>query len=231
MKTYHDLWQSDGHAVARYYQEKLIAEGIGSARSLAERNDEKDWRFFAALFADITIPNPLSILDVGCGRADVLSYLSTAHPHVVVTDYVGIDLVAAYIAFDQTMYPHYTFIHDNFITTTLPRQQTFDLVLALGVFVSRVQHYELFIQQSVQKMVDLSHGAVLFNCITALTSSHQHYRAPEQIGRITDIPMEQLTNIVSTIDDVTHSTMRTHHLFDDAQDTFVTLHVGPKHPS
>ena len=104
-------WLEDGQRVRENYVELLLKEGLTSAKSLGEREEQRDWRFFDRLFDTISISSKDSILDVGCGKGELLDYLSLRFPDFNDYDYLGIDLVSDFIKLVKQNF------HSNYMRT------------------------------------------------------------------------------------------------------------------
>ena len=65
-----EAWLQDGLIIRSRYQEKIAEDGINSAKSLGQRTHEKDFQFHSLLFEDVSINGTVSILDIGCGKAE-----------------------------------------------------------------------------------------------------------------------------------------------------------------
>lgn len=70
-----ETWWRDGLIIASRYQQKIAEEGINSAKSLGEQTSEKDWEFYSLLFEKVSLKGSISILDIGCGKAELLAFL------------------------------------------------------------------------------------------------------------------------------------------------------------
>ena len=66
------------------------------------------------------------ILEIGCGPGTIVDYL----PQV---EYVGFDLSSKYIEMARKRFPQAEFVCERVSRFSLEKQQTFDVVLALGV--------------------------------------------------------------------------------------------------
>ncbi|MDJ0589731.1 MAG: hypothetical protein QNJ72_07000 [Pleurocapsa sp. MO_226.B13] len=72
-----EAWLEDGAIVTSRYQQKIAEEGINSPQSLGDRTSEKDWKFYSLLFQDLDLDGTVSILDIGCGKAELLPFFIT----------------------------------------------------------------------------------------------------------------------------------------------------------
>jgi SAM-dependent methyltransferase len=71
------------------------------------------------------------ILEIGCGPGTIVRYLPQS-------EYLGFDLSAEYIALARRRFPQAQFVCERVSQFSLPAQNSFDLVLALGI----VHHLE-----------------------------------------------------------------------------------------
>lgn len=66
------------------------------------------------------------ILEIGCGPGTIVGYLPQA-------EYLGFDLSAQYIELAKRRYPQAQFVCERVSQFSLVKQQSFDVVLALGI--------------------------------------------------------------------------------------------------
>jgi SAM-dependent methyltransferase len=86
------------------------------------------------------------ILEIGCGPGTIVGYL----PQV---SYLGFDLSPQYIAMARKRFPQAQFVCERVSQFSLPTQQSFDAVLALGV----VHHLD---DQEAAQLFRISHDAL-----------------------------------------------------------------------
>ena len=217
-------WGDDARVISSRYLEKISGEGLNSAKSLGQRTNQKDFLFHEHLFQTIELSLPSSFLDIGCGKADLLAFLNQAHPNCTIQRYLGIDIVPEFLQFSRKAYPTFEFQLANFISEQFTPDQRFDIVLALGVLVSRVRHYQDYIQAFVEKMIRFSSRAVLFNLITEIDPESSNYRRHSEIGRSTYLPLNELERILASLK-CSRYQISQERLFPDATDTFVQIFV------
>ena len=148
-------WKNDGGKIASFYQDLIRKEGI-SPKALGERSEDKDFRFYEELFSNISLPNKLSILDIGSGQGDIIDFIGKKYPDSSIEDYLGIDLVPEYVEYTQRKYPQYRFENANFIDPNFYPEKSFDIVVAMGTLVSRVSYYDEYIEYFLEKMLEYS---------------------------------------------------------------------------
>ena len=216
-------WLASGYAVARYYR-RLVAEHGLSPQALAERADQKAVAFYDHLFEHVALPNPLTVLDIGCGMGDMITYLN--EHGVQIDGYLGLDLVDIFVQTCRERYgPPYRFRRENFISPGFHTAERFAIVLNMGGMVSRVVGYEAYIAACCEKMLLLATHTVLFNVITEVQSTSENYTAAGRVGQITTIAKPQL---VAILDQLTREssweyTLHDAYIYPDAADTFVYL--------
>ncbi len=122
--------------------------------------------------------NGKSVLDVGCGLADLYQYFQEKKIEV---NYTGIDLVEDFIQVDQKKYPQLKFILGDYLESDLG---DFDYVFASGMFSYGIGDNEKFIRQALEKMVQQAKYAVGFNFLTKFHTDKEeglYYFDPAEI--------------------------------------------------
>jgi len=216
-------WELSGTAVARYYTDLLQKFGT-SPQALNERSDLKDHQFYNHLFDGTELPPTLSTLDIGCGMGNLIEYLQGRG--VQIQDYLGIDLLRRFVELCQAEYGEpFHFRRANFISDTFQPEQRFDVVVNMGVMVSRVIRYEQYIDYSIRKMIALANKYVLFNVITAVDRSQGNYKSSHRIGHITAIPKSKLLAILDAATRDSGACYEIHEvsIYPDATDAFVRI--------
>ncbi|MCG8364158.1 MAG: class I SAM-dependent methyltransferase [Pseudanabaenales cyanobacterium] len=217
-------WEDDARVISSRYLEKIAAAGLDSAKSLGQRSDQKDFLFHEHLFQTIELSLPCSFLDIGCGKTDLLAFLNEAHPICTIQRYLGIDIVPEFLQCARKAYPTFEFQLANFISAQFAPDKKFDIVLALGVLVSRVQHYQDYIQAFVEKMLRFSSRAVLFNLITEVDPESSNYIHQAEIGHSTYLPLDELERMLASLQ-CSRYQISQKRIFPDATDTFVQIFV------
>jgi 2-polyprenyl-3-methyl-5-hydroxy-6-metoxy-1,4-benzoquinol methylase len=215
-------WLQDGQIICSRYQNKITDSGVNCAKSLGERNSKKDFQFYSKLFDGIQAYGTVSILDIGCGKAELLPFLKNSYPGMKINRYLGLDLVQQFLDVAQFNYPEYEFIRENFISDCFRVKQPFTIVLALGVIISRVQNYQEFVEYFIEKMVRCSSGHILFNLISEVDFSSKNYLNYEQIGHSTFFSRKALESILDKIENTTYRIVE-ERIFPDATDMFVRI--------
>ncbi len=216
-------WEISGLLVARYYT-RLLRQHGHSPQALAERASDKDLVFYQHLFDGVDLSAPISVLDVGCGMGDLIDFIQSQN--VAINSYLGIDLVEAFVDICRNEYlPPCRFQQANFVSTSFAPCEQFDLVVNMGVLVSRVIGYERYVAYCIEKMLALSTKHVLFNIITEVDPSFGNYVSTHRIGHITYLPKQRLEEILAqaTRDIAAEYYIHEVCIYPDATDAFVRI--------
>jgi cyclopropane fatty-acyl-phospholipid synthase-like methyltransferase len=217
-----EVWQKDTREIARRYREKIDFNGLNSVLAVDNRSHADHMAFFSALFDAITLCGEVSILDIGCGKAELIDFLRQKYPSVCIYRYLGLDVVGEFIDYAHIKYPEYTFKHENFLQYTPMTNQKFDLVVAIGVLVKRVHYYHQYMEFFIQKMITCSSALSLFNVITNIDPSSYSYLAPNKIGHSAPFSIARLNSILSKLPNIFwESTAK--QIYPDAEDLFVRI--------
>lgn len=103
---------------------------------------------------------PYSILDVGCGLADLYKYFLQNN---IAVEYTGIDIVTEFITIAQERYPEATFLTGNF--DTVRNDKKFDVIFASGALSFKIENYKEYYFAMIQEMYRTSKKAVAFNML------------------------------------------------------------------
>ena len=104
-----------------------------------------------------------SVLDVGCGRGDLLPYL---RERSFEGSYMGVDLTPEMIELARELHPDGEFRHVDLLQDDFEGQ--FDYVLASGIFYLRVDDNETYMRQMVARMASIARRGVAFNALSTL---------------------------------------------------------------
>lgn len=218
-------WESDIEKISSYWRDKVKEHGFSPA-SLGEREEIKDKKFFDGLFENLEIGNNLSVLDIGSGMGDIITYLEH-DKNINIVDYLGIDLLEEFIGYTRKKYPGREFQIANFISDSFQLSKKFDLVIAMGVLVSRVSDYNDFVEYFISKALKFTKKFFVFNLIVEIDPSSPNYEHQEVIGGITYIPESIL---IDKLDKLKAANMFTYdvnkkRIYEDATDAFVRIKI------
>ena len=125
-------------------------------------------------------PN-ISLLDVGCGCGDLYNYIKTNNYDI---HYTGIDISANMIISAQKAYPSGNFKCLNL--TTICTNNSFDYIVASGVFNLRMKNHLTTMLSQIQTMLQHANKGVIINFLSHKVakwskSNEFVYTNPEEI--------------------------------------------------
>lgn len=217
-----NVWLEDGNIIKSRYQEKIKSEGVQSPKSLGERTDAREWAFFHELLNNFSLKNPISILDVGCGKGELINYINNTYPDNLIKEYLGVDIVPEFIGVAISDHPNHKFKIVNFVDPNFAVREKFDLVFALGVLVSRVHSYESYLDYFIKKMLSFSNKYVAFNFISGVVQDSPNYINSQKIAHSTSVDVAYVQNILKNIKNIKFRIVEKN-IFNDAKDTFVQI--------
>jgi trans-aconitate methyltransferase len=217
-------WLEDGQRIEEYYSQLILKEGLASAKSIGERSEQRNFQFFDKLFETVTLESNFSVLDVGCGKGEFLYYLSSRFPDINNYNYFGIDIVPGFVSEAKQKFPSRDFQLVNFIDPLFSPETKFDIVLALGVLVTRVRHYDLFFEYFLKKMLKNAKKYVLFNVISYIEPSSPNYSDINGVGHSTVISAETFYSIMDNLG-CYDCKVEPYNIYPDATDLFVQIQL------
>jgi len=216
------IWLEDGYAIRDGYQKNIQAEGIDSSKSIGERANARDLSFFEGLTNGLRFNDSVSVLDIGCGKGEFISFFSKRFPNTRLEPYIGIDIVPQFLDLAQRQYSGFEFKRDNFLRPDFGRGEKFELVIALGVLVTRVRCYDEYLEFFINRMVGFSSKYVAFNVVTDVLPDSPNYEYSDKVGYTTAISIDRIETILSRIGDIDFK-INSQKIFFDATDSFVQI--------
>lgn len=138
-----------------------------------------------------------TILDVGCGTGDLVSYLSTKE----IKEYTGIDVFEPAIEKARQKFPDETFIADDFLHYNFKKQ--FDFIFCSGALTTNLDtdNYKI-ITFWILKMWQLAKRGVVFNFLTAENqkSNDLFFYEPDRVFNIcqNQIPQAKIETVTTS---------------------------------
>lgn len=135
--------------------------GWGSRQSQAMR--------FEVMRQELDFPSS-TVLDVGCGRGDLLAYLSKhgAAPK----NYSGMDIVDKMVEIAQQLHPGASFTCGDFSDQNIQITGA-DYVVSSGLFNLVMEDHENWMEQLIVRMYKLAGVSAAFNVISHLADEHK----------------------------------------------------------
>ena len=163
----------DRDAYVERYERRLREHGHAPATLGWGAGDREHLRF--AVMADVVEQTgATSVLDVGCGFADLHDFLRARGWD---GDYHGIDLVGGLLAVARERHPGLALDEADLAAFRPGEEEAFDVVVASGVFNARLAEEDnlVHIERSVRRMFALARRAI---CVDFMTT-HVDFRHPD----------------------------------------------------
>ncbi len=165
-----------------FYETKLRKHGASSVKSLDwGRKKSQQVRF--AVLADFYPVSNKTVLDVGCGFADLYAFLRNRTK--VGIRYCGIELSKKIAAVARRKYPRARIICGDFLAHDFGRQK-FDIVYLSGTLNLVPPDGFDYRRRVIEKMYSLARIGVAFNLTSTYTdrhykTDHSYYASPEGV--------------------------------------------------
>jgi len=125
--------------------------------------------------------HPPSILDVGCGTADLFAYLQNEMPGI---RYTGVDLLEEIVAEARRRHPGAEVLQGDVFKENVFPPRSFDVVFCSGVFNLELGNNEAFAEHALPVLRALARRVVVVNFLHARAENKFegcHYYTPEKI--------------------------------------------------
>ena len=126
-------------------------------RALQYPSSKAQERRFRELITDIDFENK-SILDVGCGFADIIPFIEDNTKNV---DYTGVDIVPEFIEVCKKKYPKYKFTVVDYFRN--PLKKKFDIIITSGTLNAKIKNPYTYRKRAIKIMWERSNEIVAFN--------------------------------------------------------------------
>jgi SAM-dependent methyltransferase len=154
---------SDRGAILHFHLDRIDIFGDGHLHSLGWLNRESQLARFTVL-AELGDMNGRSVLDIGCGQADLLPFLRQQYVHL---DYTGIDHLSNFLKVASQRYGEQAktrFLLTDFWKASLPPA---DYVIACGALSYRHRN-EDFLFQMIKKLYQSCKIAMGFTLLSKI---------------------------------------------------------------
>ena len=153
-------WDAENKRIVEFYDGLVERYGI-DPRALDWGSRESQELRFSAL-TGIGELGGTTILDVGCGMADLLDYLQRNRTNV---DYTGYDLSPAMVNLARQRFPQIRLEVCDLMAEPEPSLR-FDYVLSSGIFYLRQAMPMVYLEAMVRRMFALCRRGVAFNTLS-----------------------------------------------------------------
>jgi ubiquinone/menaquinone biosynthesis C-methylase UbiE len=152
------------HAWTVRYYTRLVARHGNSVRAL-NWGSRRSQRTRFRVLAEIADLSHRSVLDVGCGLADLYAWLEK---HARGARYTGIDVTPAMIEAAARRFPRAGLRVADAAALARRGEATHDYVLASGIFSKRRSNSFADMKRGIRQMFRLARRGVAFNALSAL---------------------------------------------------------------
>jgi SAM-dependent methyltransferase len=122
-----------------------------------------------------------SLLDVGCGLGDLLTYLDSLGLRV---RYTGVDLLEKMVQAARSNHPGIDFVQGDIFQANPFEPESFDVVFCSGAFNLNLGNNEQFLPRAVATMLELARQYAVFNLLHSRAASQEQtyfYYHPDQV--------------------------------------------------
>lgn len=170
---------ADQAALLKRYSERLLRLGP-TDEALGWTKPKQDLRYHILLeYWHAKGPQPLRILDFGCGFGGLYSYANTIGAQI---DYTGIDLNSDLVEVARERYPQTRFLCANVFEP--PLSETFDVVLSSGVHNHVLTDNQAFTERTFELFDRCSTVGFAVNFLSTRVNhrnASNHYSEPGEI--------------------------------------------------
>ncbi|GAB4477606.1 MAG: class I SAM-dependent methyltransferase [Thermoflexibacter sp.] len=150
----------DKAKIIHFYQKTVQKHGIGSVQSLGWANENSQKLRFEALCKNLNL-NDSSVLDVGCGYADLKLFLDDFYKNF---QYIGIDISATFLKVANNIFlnnQNVILYQADIYEVDFPKV---DYVMASGIFGVKIYERKKYFDL-ISKMFDVCKKAISFNML------------------------------------------------------------------
>ena len=122
-----------------------------------------------------------SLLDVGCGLGDLLTYLNSLGLGV---RYTGVDLLEKMVQAARRNHPGHDFVQGDIFHATPFKPASFDVVFCSGAFNLNLGNNERFLPIAVATMLELARVYAVFNLLHSRAAGQEQtyfYYHPDEV--------------------------------------------------
>ncbi len=161
---------------------KCVKRYGDNVHSLAWESEYTQKTRFAVL-AQVADLNGKSILDVGCGKADLYSYLLEIG---VETEYYGVDMTLGLLDIAKKNFPGISLFYRDFLIEA--RYPEVDFIVSSGIANVKTPDNQEYMEEAIRKMFSLCGTGVAVNMLSSYAMDSQmengmYFYSPEQMFR------------------------------------------------
>jgi len=177
----------DKEIVIRTYNDSLKEHGAGSSRAVTWGSNESQWSRFEALCRIDPVFQPngpkddVTLLDLGCGLADLYCYFRGSQEDMSHIEYEGWDINEKLIETAKGRWPNAdVYVRDILNNPIHMYDGIFDYTFASGTLGIRTPHWFDWTMDILKEMFRISKKGIAFNFISSYSGgdSASHYVDP-----------------------------------------------------
>lgn len=169
-----------------HYAQKFLQFGATSNGVDWEEPKKAGLRYGAMLQLipeeELSRPDPLSLLDVGCGYGAFYAFLQERDITNII--YTGVDLVADMVKYANGHFDNATFLAGDILEMGL-NASSYDYVIANGIFTQKLTasntDMDLFLDRMIETLFAICRKGIAFNIMTTFVdfeNPDNYYRHP-----------------------------------------------------
>lgn len=148
--------------IRKYYEPRITRFGDGeNYRILDWASAESQRARFKVLTDNVDLAGK-TLLDVGCGLGDLLTFLAE---HGIAVEYTGVDILEKMVAAARLQHPSARFIHADVFADDSVGADSFDVVFCSGTFNLNLGNNREFLPVAVRRLVELARNCAVFNLL------------------------------------------------------------------
>ena len=144
------------------HYEKNFGKNLSNYEILDWESKDAQYSRFSILAKYVDLNN-LSLLDVGCGLADLYSFFNDASINV---NYVGVDISELMIKNASSRFPNIDFRCVDIFSNEVFLENSFDVVFSSGIFNLNLGNNVEFLSRALKKFYFLSKKHIVFNLLS-----------------------------------------------------------------
>ncbi|ADL13486.1 class I SAM-dependent methyltransferase [Acetohalobium arabaticum] len=182
---------SNYNQIKNFYR-KRYSSSNKSHKAVGWESEQKQYKRFKALIKnfDQELLKKESIVDFGCGLADLLPWLQKRS---LAEKYIGVDIMEEFLKDNRKKFPEFRFIDTG---SFLKKPQKYGFIVASGVFtLSWGQNHRKQIKDMIKRLYNKSYHGFSFNMISSFypkTKKNYYYFNPLKMGEFCTSITERL---------------------------------------
>jgi len=150
---------SDRARIVTRHAAALERHGYGPQALFWQNREVQETRF--RVFVQAMVPQPETLLDVGCGFGDFYAFM---RQQGIRTDFTGLDISPDMILAARSRFPNACWLEGELLTACLPAE-SYDVVALSGALNEPIEQADGYARAVIERMWLLARRQVLFNML------------------------------------------------------------------